>query len=94
MFKPAGSSPHIVVIHLAHLETTVPFWNTSGIPVADDILERIAPLPLASVSSDIALHGVCSAEVVPGAYQMNGLDGGMCLSLFYVSHDPRHVCGK
>lgn len=44
---------YVVIISLAHLETPV--------------LERVASLPLATVSPRVTLHGISFGKVVPGS---------------------------
>lgn len=76
---------HIKVICLAHLQATVPLCGPARVTIADDVLEGVTSLPLASVSSDVTLHCVRFTEVVPRTNQVNSLDRGVSPSIYRVS---------
>lgn len=64
---------YVVVVGVAHLETTVPRRADAAVVVAGDVLEGVAALPLATIPPRVALHGVGRGEVIPGTDQAYGL---------------------
>ena len=64
---------YIVVVGVAHLETTVPCFGRDM--VREDILEGMTALPLPLASSGVTVHWVRRGEVVPGTNETHSLNG-------------------
>lgn len=70
-------SSHVIVVRVPHFETSTPSRRAASIPIAGDILEGVTSSPLAGVTSSVALHGVCSREVVPRPDEVDHVHRGM-----------------
>ena len=66
---------------MPHLETAITLMRLAELAVTRDVLEGVAALPLAPVSTDIPLHFVMSGEAVPGAEEVDRLHRGMRLTI-------------
>lgn len=73
---------YIVIVGLAHLETTVPLIRgaRSSCVVAENVAKRMASSPLATATPDVSLHGVRLGEIVPRPNKQHGLDRRVCLT--------------
>lgn len=49
---------HIVVVGVAHFQTSVPFDASAVVIIADNVFKGVAAAPLPSIAPNIALHGV------------------------------------
>lgn len=72
---------YIVVVRLAHLETTTPRVMVRVLIIADYILEREASSPLAMATSGVPLHAIAHGEIIPGANEAHGLDRWLRLTV-------------
>lgn len=72
---------YIVVVRLAHLETTAPRVLVRVLFIADYILEREASSPLALATSGVPLHAIAHGEIIPGANEAHGLDRWLRLTV-------------
>lgn len=72
---------YIVVVRLAHLETTAPRVMVRVLFIADYILEREASSPLALATSGVPLHAIAHGEIIPGANEAHGLDRWLRLTV-------------
>ena len=79
-----GDDTYVVVVRLPHLQAAVSLDGAARVAVARDVLEGVAALPLATISSAVSFHCVLSAEVVPRSTQVNCLDCWMCLAARWV----------
>ena len=62
---------YIVIICVTHFKTPVSLGYTAIVAIADDVLEGVAPAPLATIPADVALHGIGSAKVVPRSHEVD-----------------------
>src|SRR5690606_24113007 len=72
------SGTHVVIVRMAHLEPSVPFWDAAGVAFASDVLEGIAAFPLAAIPSTVTFHRITPSEVVPGSNQVYSFNRRGC----------------
>jgi len=77
--RASSSYPYVVIVCGSHLKAAVSSRNTATVAIADDVLERVASPPLATIPSNVTLHAVGSSEVVPRSNQVHSLNGGVRL---------------